>query len=392
MITKLRFKNWRSLKDVTINDLQPINVFIGANSSGKTNVLDALYFLRESTQEGALRAVQNRGGAEKVHTIGVDIKEPIEVEFTFRGDSAHSELTYMLGLEFDKPNMLIPNVAESLEDNNHQVWLRAEYQDGVWIRHNEQEELKPLPEPPFGWEQTVLSAYGGVSFYPQIYQAFQFITQRWQLLDENFMPSLSVPFGSSGDLMVIDRCADNVPIMLDFLRKVEPELYGALQEDLRWLLTHVTELETASNDTETRYLIKEKMHGGEEAPSVSGGTGRLVGILAAYYALQVKQRAKSPGLLVIEEADTALNPGLLRNFVEQLRNYTEGEHPRQFILTTHNPRFLDYFEPNEVRVVSRDETGYTRVDSVSEHIREIWGDEYNLGEVWMTNSIGGLQR
>lgn len=98
-----------------------------------------------------------------------------------------------------------------------------------------------------------------------------------------------------------------------------------------------------------------------------------------------------PGLVVIEEPDTALNPGLLRNFVEQLRNYTEDpERPRQFILTTHNPYFLNWFKPDEVRIVERDEQGYTSVQPISEAVRSILLDKYPLGEVWTTRAMGGV--
>lgn len=96
MLTRLRFKNWRSLKDVEINDLTPITVFIGANSSGKTNIIDGLKFLQESTEDGLLRAVQNRGGTEKIHTIGVDIKLPIEIEISFKSTILDSEFSYTL--------------------------------------------------------------------------------------------------------------------------------------------------------------------------------------------------------------------------------------------------------------------------------------------------------
>jgi predicted ATPase len=65
------------------------------------------------------------------------------------------------------------------------------------------------------------------------------------------------------------------------------------------------------------------MHGGKEAPTISAGTARLLAMLTAYYALDVRlAQIQMPGLVVIEEPDTALNPWLLRNFVEQLRNYT----------------------------------------------------------------------
>jgi len=388
MLQKLHFKNWRNLRDVTIDNLTPITVFIGANSSGKTNILDGLYFLRESCQKGVLHAVQNRGGMEKIHALGTDLTTPIEIEITY--SNAGKDLTYLLGLEFDRPDFPIPNVAESLQDSTGKHYLEANYRNSVNIYHPDQETMHPLADAPFGWEQTVLSTYGNVAIYREIYETFQYLTHRWQLLDENFMPPLSLQTGASGDLLNIDPCADNVPIMLDFMMKVEPALYEQLQSDLRWLLGHIDKLETYSDEHETRIALQEKTFRGTEAPTISAGTARLVAILTAVHTLNHKQRINMPGLVVIEEPDTALNPWLLQSFMEQLRNYVSREYPRQFILTTHNPRLLDYFEPNEVRIIQRDEQGYASVKHVPQYIQDIWLDEYKLGEVWATGSLGGV--
>jgi hypothetical protein len=59
-------------------------------------------------------------------------------------------------------------------------------------------------------------------------------------------------------------------------------------------------------------------------------------------------------------------------------------------LTTHNPTLLDYFKPEEVRVVERDEQGYTRVNKVPDYMKDIWLDKHGLGEVWLTRSLGGV--
>lgn len=45
MIHALTFTNWRSLRQAKL-ELTPINTVIGANSSGKTNIVDALRFIR----------------------------------------------------------------------------------------------------------------------------------------------------------------------------------------------------------------------------------------------------------------------------------------------------------------------------------------------------------
>jgi predicted ATPase len=235
-----------------------------------------------------------------------------------------------------------------------------------------------------GWKHRIET-----NIFPQAQSVFQFITERWQLLDENFMPPLAVPSGTSADPYVIDRCADNLPLMMEHMYRNHKSLYDNLQDDLRWLTYHVSSLEPERTDVETRVKVFEEALGSREAPTISAGTSRLLGILTAFYALDMRS-SEMPGLVVIEEPDTALNPGIIRNFVEQIRTYVVGYKPRQVIMTTHNPRFLDYFKPEEVRVVERDEQGYTSVHRLPDHIQEVWLDKYTLGEVWMTNSFGAL--
>ena len=70
MLTQLRLKNWRSIKEETIDFTTPITVFIGANSSGKSNLIDTFYFLRETANAGIDSAFNARGWEEKIRTIG----------------------------------------------------------------------------------------------------------------------------------------------------------------------------------------------------------------------------------------------------------------------------------------------------------------------------------
>jgi len=377
MITQLRFKNWRSLKDVTIDNLQPINVFIGANSSGKTNILDALYFWRHSLNAGIVQAVFDWKVSSKVLTLGVPKDETIELELSYLV-SKDQLLTKTMRLQFHK--QLVP--------------FRYGYQfkDGSKVLFDE-----PLTEIPRSEsiKNAVQARWGGADVASHRQSAPEqmnlFVKQRWQMLDENFMPPLSLSSGEIGDVYLMNQCADNLLFILDFMQQTNSELYDQLQSDFRWLLDHVDQIATEHNDRETRLKLTEKRYRQDEAPSVSAGTSRLLAMLTAFYALDMQFQDVS-GLVVIEEPDTALNPGLLRRFVEQLRTYVGGPHPRQIIMTTHNPSFLDYFEPEEVRIVERDENGYTTVNKIPNYIEEIWlrNGEYGLGDVWMTRSFGGV--
>lgn len=379
MITQLRFKNWRSLKDVTIDDLQPINVFIGANSSGKTNILDGLHFLRRSQDVGIVQTVADWKGREKIRRINAPKKEMVDIELSYLPANG-KQITQKISLKF-QPSRDFPFF----------------YGDQIF----EQSELivdNPLQEMPPPEKISVGGAGWGVEWGQKAKREMEvsksiheFIQYRWQMLDENFMPPTSLASNVTGDIHLLDRCADNLFFVLDFMQQAHPSLYENLQEDLSWLLSHVGRAEVERTKHESRIFITEKEFKEQEAPTISAGTSRILAMLTAFYALDMRL-PEMPGLVVIEEPDMALNPGLLKRFVEQIRVYAAHEFPRQFIFTTHNPSFLNFFKPEEVRVVERDEQGYTSVKPIPSYIEEIWlkDGEYGLGEVWTTRSFGGL--
>ncbi len=381
MLTHLRFKNWRSLRDVTIEDLTPITVLIGPNSSGKTNILDALYFLRDMMSEDILQAVYKRGGGEKIRTFGAAEDEPVEIEFTSHIAEFTRPLSY--GSMTWRTRMIFANTPYTFKVR------RTLWKKDLLIFDDPHEMPGLFATEDFNKKPT----YVGEGDYEQAQMLLGVLTtniiSRWQMLDENFMPPLGRETSKRDNPVVIDRCADNLVFMLDFMRETHPELYNKLQHDARYLLEHVSQIQTERDEHEARLLVHETTHPNRAAPTVSSGTARVFAMLMAYYALDMRL-VKQPGLVVIEEPDTALNPGLLRNFVELLREYVDREEPRQFILTTHNPALLNHFHPEEVRIVSRDEQGYTVVNRVPDYIKDIWLNEHGLGEVWLTNAFGGV--
>ena len=390
MLTRMRFKNWRSLKDVEIDNLTPITVFIGANSSGKTNIIDALSFLRRMLRENVPDSTYFQVNREaQIRTLGVPEDEPVEIGITFQSEVSKMNPTYTLGISEGTPF----HFYETIRDNSlYHVELDAI--DGKGEMTSSKQSLKtpisgPLALSFMGSAPHVYQLNNDENSPNPLFDLYAYIANRWQILGEGFSPALRSPRNSRAlyDTYLVDEETQDLPILLSFMKEKYSELYGEFQEDLKWFMKHVTGVEIREEVAETRIVIQEGNK--VDAPTVSAGTSRALAMFTAYHALSMRYR-EMPGLVVIEEPDTALNPGLLRRFVEQLRVYASGPNPRQFILTTHNPGLLDFFEPEEVRVVSRDEQGHTHVARIPDHIKEIWLDKYGLGEVWTTNSFEGL--
>lgn len=394
MLKRLRFKNWRSLRDVTIDDLGPITVLIGANSSGKSNIVDGLRFLRRMIQANTPDKTYSFENRRRILTLGVEETEPIEIELAVQSPHLPSEMRYLLTIE-SRSNA--KHFHEVVVQSDVSLFVRTE--DGKGTGQNNEQSFVfmgrntpslylgslTLPVPGFTPEFTGFKD-------PLLLQLF--ITWHWQLLAEDFVPrsigSNDKRIDEARDAYVVDQDAGNIVLILDFMSRSFPDIYDKFQGDFQWLLPHIQHLKIDANSQETRLQVFEPQNRGEESPTISFGTSRLAAVLAAIHALEMRAE-QLPGLIVIEEPDMAIHPQLLKNFVELIRSYAEDEkHPRQFIFTTHNPRFLDHFQPEEVRVVERDEHGYTTVNRIPDYIREIWLDKYALGEVWMTRSFGGV--
>ncbi|MCB9451403.1 MAG: AAA family ATPase [Anaerolineaceae bacterium] len=383
MLTRLKLTNWRSVQSATI-DFTPITVFIGANASGKTNILDAIRFRRDSLLQRGLVSVVKEWGYWRIQTDALKNNEPVELEYTYRVGISPKPIREILTLSFDK------------RDTPFQV--RNRLYEGEKCLRDESEEL-PIRDVvgPVRWftgdEQTALHSSRAL-----LEHIYPLILKRWQILGDNFAPPLRLSDREGGSVFVLEPDARNMLRILEFMRQFYPDLYKALQTDLNWILDFIESVDVWQQDEETRLLVREKTR---TAPTISMGTSRLLAMLTAFYALEMPQSKSDmrlndistpdmPGLVVIEEPDAALNPLLLKRLVEQIRNYVEGDHPRQVIMTTHNPLFLNYFKPEEVRVVERDENGFTTVRNIPDHILDIWLDEYGLGDVWLTRSLGGV--
>jgi predicted ATPase len=381
MLTRLHFKNWRSLRDVTIDDMKPITVFVGANSSGKTNIVEALHFLRRMIREDAPAPIYFRAQQQKIRNVNADEQSPIELAISF----IDSGLSYSLTMQPEgEKTKFIERLTDSRGETFQTINGIGAIGDMIYGGNAD------------GTPSLVVSLgrfSPAANIHDPIQVTYQFVAHHLQILRENFVPSVSFPADEYTSGYLIDDYGKNTASILEFMQREHPETYSMLHADLSWLLNHVDKLETVRDEQETRISVHEKVLGGKEAPTISAGTSRLIAMLTAYHALDMRT-PQLPGLVVIEEPDTAVHPLLLKRLVELFRNYTDDpDHPRQIILTTHNPMLLNYFEPEEVRIVERNERGETTVSDVPKDIADIWRETdgaYNLGNLWTTRLLGGV--
>ena len=134
MLTKLRIQNFKAWKDTGEIRLAPITVFFGANSAGKTSLLQFLSMLKQTAESSDRRRVLQPGGDYSLVDLGTfqdlifehDLSRELEFELAW---------TLPKSLKVSDPsNGVISNVSAisfsaaiaTLGEAQHVDWLRYE--------------------------------------------------------------------------------------------------------------------------------------------------------------------------------------------------------------------------------------------------------------------------
>jgi predicted ATPase len=193
---------------------------------------------------------------------------------------------------------------------------------------------------------------------------------------------------------VLASDAGNLPVVLDSLRDREPERFEQLNRDLT---TWLPEFDRVLFDTPSpgaRSIQLRSRHGGHRVgvEHLSSGTLLVLALLAILHA------DDRPKIIGIEEPEIGVHPRLLRHVRDALfRMAYPGENeedrgPRQVIVTTHSPYFLDLFRdtPENVVVAERreDDVQFHRLVDRAD-IDDILSAS-TLGEAWYSGLLGGV--
>ena len=372
-LIQLRANSYRSLRDEQI-ELDEFNLFIGANASGKSTVLDALRFLNEAILRRDFKAPMfSRGGMLNLGWKGAAATSVVlEVE-VLNDDTTYRWKIWLIhkSYKFDVKEELY----SQREGEPPALLLTANGGEGWWWSGDEGERILLRQAGTF----CALAAAAADASFPAR-GVVEFIG-RWGFFDPN-------PFFLRRDWAGIDA------VGLDHYGRNLGETLYALDKDTRQRILEATQAIVGlpqkieprlSQDEERFYFVQDEA--GLRYPvhqmGVSSGTLRVLALMTALFT---GSKAK---LIGIEEPENYIHPTTLSAFMDYIQNAREHT---QFMITTHSPLVLDALdEPEAVRVVRRDGENGTVVekDSNPEGIRRALDESgFGLGEYYETKGFG----
>ncbi|WNF56065.1 AAA family ATPase [Pseudomonas sp. SG20052] len=399
IINKLVIKGFKSIWQDTL-DLGQMNVFIGTNGAGKSNLLEAIAMLSSSLEGGI--------DYEKLQKRGARLSSSAIFRSAFRNKNRTSALQLMADFGDISYSMDV-NAADGFRYLAESVKLNGKAIAG---RSNKGARIYNSPL------QSKLD--NTKSIFPYL-DAFKTINSN---LDEEdilapltslmdyaiFAPTTPILRGVETDSSAKDplglyggRLAEALTEMLR-AKDRDPELLSFFRL-LNWVQSFTTTDETDPelisgqiniSGRKIRYQDKFMKTNFNKLYAYDVSEGALYVI----FMLVLLTHKKSPNIFSLDNIDTALNPGLVRDLMAQVVRILKKNPNKQVFLTTHNPSTLDaldLFDPSHrLFVVERDKDGHTksrRIMPPSDMTKEQWESQFfgmKLSEIWLSGAIGGL--
>ncbi len=380
-IEYLKVQNFRALREVEFKELTPLTVLLGPNGSGKSTVFDVFAFLAECFEVGLRRAWDKRGRAKELKTRGGEGPVSIEIKYRERG---YPLITYHLAVDERAGRPVVIEEWLRWKRGSHgQPFRFLDYREGLGRAvSGEQPDAQDrrIEVPLKSSDLLAVNALGQFAEHPRVAALREFITG-WYVSYLSADSARGQP--EAGPRERLSKTGDNLANVIQYLAEQHE---GQLERIFAVLRSRVPRIERVLAETmpDGRLLLQIK-----DAPFshpvlarfASDGTLKMLAYLVLLYD------PVPPPFIGIEEPENFLHPRLLPELAEECRT---ASGRTQLLVTTHSPFFLNALRPTEVRVLWRDEQGYTQTQRASDlpGVPEFVEHGAFLGHLWMEGQLG----
>ena len=393
MIESFSVRTFKSLEDVTV-DLGRVNVFIGANGSGKSNLLEALGVLSAAADgrvdDQSLLSRGVRPGVPQLYKSAFPARpgRTIPPHLFFSGRAAQAKYEVSLHNPLREPTPAWRFKAESWEDGNHRLVGRS---PATASRSNPERGLAALKavDVTSGDALDLLELLQKYVIYSPTTPVLRSVAPETQPRD---------PVGlSGGNLARATLELGKQSRRIEHSKRICREVLGLVDWASSFGATSAARLPLSPAAAASETVIRFRDRFMRKDRNVLSGYDASEGALYALFLAIISGHDKSPRLCAVDNADHGLNPRLARSLVEHVCGwYLDASSPRQILLTTHNPLVLDGLPLQDDRVrlftVSRTTSGRTSVrrveidDSLVKKAEQGW----SLSRLWVMGHLGGV--
>ncbi len=359
-IDSIRIEGFRSIRKLTL-DLRPVNVLVGANGAGKSNILEAFSLLR-AIRRGRLRLyVLERGGAARLLHVGTERTERIRLQIGFANGT--NEYSIVLGIRDDDTLYPLEEFIRFEETRGSGQTTEVQLH-GVRGEPGISEDVRSGP---------VRSLQGRLDRFRRYH------------FHHTGRGSPMLKHGGITDNRDLDEDGANLAPFLLRLRERYSATYTLIRDTIRLAAPFFDDFDLSplpENEEMVRLRWRHQKADDEfDGAALSDGALRFIALTTLF----LSPTELRPAVILVDEPELGLHPAAVTLLADLIRHASAGS---QVIVATQSPTLLDHFDPEDAVVVER-RNGSTTLDRKSPESLAPWLEEFSLGELWEKNEIGG---
>ncbi|WP_460769092.1 AAA family ATPase [Mariniluteicoccus flavus] len=363
-LASLRVRGFRSIRDLELPLTSEVTLLVGANGSGKSNLIAALEILGRIV-DGTLQAEILRGGglAAQLHR-GV------------RGEDAD---TIILDVWGETQETFTGPIR-----NGYRVALTSASDDTALLDETTlMHQLDKYPHPydrPLGLgRESRLKAAAGE--HPANQYVLDVLSDcRVFHFDDTSADAPPLRRAALADDVTLHGDARNLAAVLLSMRTQQPVRYQRVVRSIRAVAPFFDDFVLEPHGESVLLRWREKgMDVTFPGSALSSGSLRFICLAT------LLQQPNAPATIVLDEPELGLHPFAIHQLADLLHEAAQG---RRIVAATQSVTLLGQFSVDEVAIVARD-LGATTVRRPESAELGAWLEDYSLGELWEMNLLGG---
>ena len=365
-LSNIAVSGFRSIKQADI-PLNSLNVFIGANGAGKSNLIAFVQMLNFALSRGLQTYVQRHGGATDLLHFGPKKTPVLHGHLTFRAERGSNEYRF--------------SMAHALGDTLIFTHEEAEFHaDGY---------AKPLTRPlgPGGHKESGLTEpWSESDAAARVIKSLLGKCRVYQFHDTTLESSIRAK-APVDDTLYLRANAGNLPAFLLRLKREAATSFADVERTLQVVLPWFQDfvLEPQGEGDAANVLLRWRMVGQPDYEFTSGHLSDGSLRIMALVTLLLQPEALRPQLIVLDEPELGLHPAAERVVAGLIKSAAQTS---QVLVSTQSATFVDHFSPEDIVVVEC-EAGCSSFTRQTPEKLNAWLERYTLGQIWQKDIIGG---
>jgi predicted ATPase len=362
-LSKIRIAGWKSIRDMDPGlELGPLNVLIGANGSGKSNLVSFFQLLNELEGERLQTYIGQSGGADSVLYLGSKVTPRISAEL--EAETETGRLRYSFHLTYAAPGALLIDAERIVPDGPSPKAVSIS--TGGHLESHLRQQAAQCDQN----AKTMSDLFKRFRVYH-----FHDTAQTARIRQAGYIEANQGLYSDAG----------NLAAMLYLYQQTRPWFYDRIVRTVRKVMPMLDDFVLEPQRLNPRnILLNWKQQGSNYIfgpHQISDSSLRAMALITLF----LQPAEDMPALIVVDEPELGIHPHVIEIIAGLIR---AASLTSQVILTTQSSTFLDHFEPGEIIVVDS-RNGRSLFHHLNTKKLRYWLKDHSAGQLWEMNVLGG---